>query len=200
MPQQIVHLFVFDTLADWEPGFAIAGINDPDFQKEPGRYRVRTVGVSLDPVTTVGGVRILPDITLDQVEPAQSAMLILPGGEAWNQGKHGEAIAKARAFLDAGVPVAAICAAPAALARAGLLDERRHTGNSAEFMASTGYQGGSHYVDAPAVADGDLITAPGTAPVEFAYEIFKRLEVYAPGDLKVWLGMFKPGVAGGGAR
>ncbi len=30
-----VHLFVFDTLADWEPGYAVAGINDPAFQLQP---------------------------------------------------------------------------------------------------------------------------------------------------------------------
>ena len=27
-----VHLYVFDTLADWEPGFVVAGINNPDGQ------------------------------------------------------------------------------------------------------------------------------------------------------------------------
>jgi len=27
-----VHLFVFDTMADWEAAFAIAGINNPQFQ------------------------------------------------------------------------------------------------------------------------------------------------------------------------
>ena len=30
-----VHLFVFNTLADWEPGLAVAGINNPDGQKTP---------------------------------------------------------------------------------------------------------------------------------------------------------------------
>jgi hypothetical protein len=40
MEKQTVHLFVFDTLADWKPGFAIAGINNPDLQAQPGVYRV----------------------------------------------------------------------------------------------------------------------------------------------------------------
>lgn len=87
MKQQPVHLFVFTTLADWEPGFAIAGINNPAFQTEPGRYAVKTVGLEANPVKTIGGVTILPDMTLDQLEPAQSAMLILPGGEAWDEGQ-----------------------------------------------------------------------------------------------------------------
>ena len=41
-----VHLFVFNTLADWEPGFVVAGINNPDGQKTPGRYRVRTIAAT----------------------------------------------------------------------------------------------------------------------------------------------------------
>jgi len=31
MEKQIVHLFVFNTLPDWETGFATAGINNPAF-------------------------------------------------------------------------------------------------------------------------------------------------------------------------
>jgi DJ-1/PfpI family len=85
---QTVHLFVFDTLADWETGYAIAGINNPDAQTNPGRYQVKTVGLTTEPVTTIGGVRILPDLTLDEMQP--DAMLILPGGEAWDEGRNSE--------------------------------------------------------------------------------------------------------------
>jgi transcriptional regulator GlxA family with amidase domain len=82
---QTVHLFVFDTLADWETGYAIAGINNLDAQTNPGRYQIKTVGLTTEPVTTIGGVKILPDLTLAEMEP--DAMLILPGGEAWDEGK-----------------------------------------------------------------------------------------------------------------
>lgn len=50
MEKQTVHLFVFDTLADWEASFAIAGINNPDLQAQPGRYQVKTVGLTAAPV------------------------------------------------------------------------------------------------------------------------------------------------------
>jgi len=60
--QQMVHLFVFGTLADWETGYAVAGINNPDLQKQPGRYQIETVGLTAKPGTTIGGIRILPDI------------------------------------------------------------------------------------------------------------------------------------------
>jgi hypothetical protein len=66
MNQQTVHLFVLDTLSDWEPGFAVAGLNNPDFQAQPGRYRVATVGLSTKPVVTAGGIKILPYLANDQ--------------------------------------------------------------------------------------------------------------------------------------
>jgi len=111
MKAETVYLFVFTTMADWEASFAIAGINNPRFQREPGRYRVVTVGRTKEPITTMGGVRILPDLTLDEISPAGSAMLILPGGDAWERGENTAAVAKAAEFLAVGVPVAAICAA-----------------------------------------------------------------------------------------
>jgi putative intracellular protease/amidase len=195
MQQQTIHMFVFDTLADWEPGFAIAGLNNPAFQAHPGRYRVATVGESRAPIITIGGVTILPDMALDELEPQSSAGLILPGGESWDQGKHSAALDQARRFLAAGVPVAAICGATAGLARAGLLDDIQHTSNAREYLQATGYRGQAHYRDQPAVADGNLITASGTAPLEFAYEIFKKLGVYTAEALDAWYGLFKTGDA-----
>src|ERR1044071_1353911 len=98
-----VHLFVFDTLSDWEPGFAIAGINNPQFQREAGRYRVRTVSVGGKAVTTIGGLRIEPDAALESIDVNGSAMLILPGGALWDQGANMEAVQQAKRHLDAGV-------------------------------------------------------------------------------------------------
>src|SRR5688500_7305097 len=119
------HLAIYDTLADWEPGHLLAELRTGRFTGT--RFDVVTVAESLDPVTTMGGVRILPDMLLADLDPAESDILVLPGGELWDGGG-GEAFASAaERFLEAGVPVAAICGATAGLARAGLLDERRHT-------------------------------------------------------------------------
>src|SRR5215213_423202 len=101
MKLQTVHMYVFDTLADWEAGFAIAGLNNPAFQAHPGRYRVATVGVGKAPIVTIGGVTILPDLALEELVPERSAMLILPGGERWDQGGNREAPELAKRFLSA---------------------------------------------------------------------------------------------------
>jgi len=190
-----VHLFVFNGMADWEASFAIAGINNPRHQREPGRFRVATAGETDAAIVTMGGVCILPNMTLAELTPTGSAMLILPGGDAWERGENQEAIMKAAEFLAVGIPVAAICAAVVALARAGFLDNRLHTGNSSEHLRTSGYRGNSLYRNLPAMADGNIITASGLAPVDFAYQIFGALGLYTEEALNAWYAMFKGGDA-----
>jgi putative intracellular protease/amidase len=185
-----VHVAVFDTLADWEIGYATAHIRRDQWQREPGRYSVVTVGRTREPVITMGGLRITPDIALAELRPEDSAMLILAGGDRWAEEPMAGFRAAARRFLVAGVPVAAICGATYGLALEGLLDDRAHTSNAAEYLAHSGYAGGGRFVAEPAVTDGDLITASGVAPVHFAQAIFSLLGLYEPGVAASWLKLY----------
>ncbi|NKY46733.1 type 1 glutamine amidotransferase family protein [Nocardia cerradoensis] len=187
---ETVHLAVYDTFADWEPSFVTAGINRPLMQREPGTWQIRTVGATAEPVTSMGGLRVVPDLTLDQLSPADSAMLVLPGADIWEDERLAPFAGAAAEFLSAGVPVAAICGATYGLAKQGLLDARPHTGNAPENLASTGYSGAGHYVDEPAVTDGDLITASGIAPIDFARHIFARLDLFEPAVLDAWYRLY----------
>ncbi|MBK3646157.1 MULTISPECIES: type 1 glutamine amidotransferase family protein [Streptomyces] len=184
MNSKSVHLAVYDTLADWETGYATA------YLARAG-YRVRTVGASAAPVRSIGGLRVEPDLVLDDVRPEDSELLILPGADLWDSGDELAPFArKAREFLDAGTPVAAICGATAGLAREGLLDERDHTSAVSFYLAATGYGGGGRYVEADAVTDGNLITAGPTEPVAFAREVFRLLGVYEGKVLDAWYRLF----------
>ncbi|MFF3207564.1 DJ-1/PfpI family protein [Streptomyces sp. NPDC002962] len=184
MSRKPVHLAVYDTLADWETGFATAYL-------ARNGYEIRTVGGSGDPVLSTGGLRIRPDLTLDTLRPEDSSLLILPGADLWDTSDDLAPFARtARAFLDAGVPVAAICGATAGLAREGLLDDRDHTGAVSFYLAATGYAGGDRYVEADAVTDANLITAGPTEPVAFAREIFRLLGVYEGEVLDAWYRLF----------
>ncbi len=91
------------------------------------------------------------------------------------------------------MPVAAICGATAGLARAGILDNVKHTSNALEYIQTTDYRGAALYQDQPAVTDGDIITANSTAPLDFAYHIFKKLGVFSPEMLEAWYGLFSTG-------
>ncbi|NNN37237.1 glutamine amidotransferase [Streptomyces sp. S3(2020)] len=184
MSRKPVHLAVYDTFADWETGHATA------YLARAG-YEIRTVGPGPEPVTSVGGLRVQPAGALEDVRPEDSSLLILPGADLWDAGEQLAPFArKAREFLAAGVPVAAICGATAGLAREGLLDDREHTSAISFYLAATGYQGGSRYVDADAVTDGALITAGPTEPVAFAREIFGLLGVYEGEVLDAWYRLF----------
>src|SRR3954470_16968466 len=112
-----IDLYVTDTMADWEAGHAIVHIMRPSWQREPGRYKVRTVGATAAPVTTMGGIRITPDATIAELSPDTSGMLILTGADTWeDSAAHAGVLDAARAFLAAGTPVAAICGATYGLA------------------------------------------------------------------------------------
>jgi len=191
MTNRTAHLAVYDTLADWEVGHLLVELRTGRFTDTP--FDVVTVAESPDPVTTMGGVRILPDALLADLDRGTSDLLILPGAAHWDDGGGGSFPAAAGRFLAAGVPVAAICGATAGLARAGLLDHRRHTSAAAGYLAATGYAGGAHYVEERAVVDGDLITAGPQSPVQFARATLDRLGLASPTLLEAYEGVFHRG-------
>ena len=39
LKKSTIHLFVFDTMSDWEYGYLIAGINNPQFQITRGCFK-----------------------------------------------------------------------------------------------------------------------------------------------------------------
>jgi putative intracellular protease/amidase len=187
-----VHLFVPSTMADWEPAFAIAHINRPMPGIQSG-FRVTTVGLDRTPVRSMGGLTIVPEMSLSELDPSNSAMLILPGADVWIDGSADLALTKAKEFVEAGVPVAAICGATFGLARVGLLDSRRHTSNDPGWLASSGYRGAAYYVGEPAVEDQGIITASVTGALEFARLILNRLGVFGGKALEAWYGLYKTG-------
>ena len=182
-------------MSDWENSYLIAGINNPQLQKTPGKFSVKTVALSGEPVTAIGGLRVTPDLTLAKLKPNGSVMLVLPGGIAWDKHKNKAAAQLAAEFLAKETPVAAICGATAGLPRVGLLDAVPHTSNSKEYIAATGYKGSAFFRKKPAVKSGNLITLSAMSPLEFAREVFSLLGVYSEATFTAWYSLYKTGVA-----
>jgi len=192
MPRpRTAHVALFDSFNDSEVGLLLVDLHTGRFTGE--RFDVVAVAEARDPVTTMGGVRMLPDATLAELEPSASDVLILAGGDMWDAGGGQVLVDVAERFLEAGAPVAAICGATAGLARGGVLDARRHTSASADYLAVTGYAGGNHYVDARAVVDGDLITAGPQSPVQFARATLDRLGLADARTLDAYEALFDRG-------
>jgi putative intracellular protease/amidase len=188
MDTRTAHLAVYDTLAEMEVGHLLTELHTGRFTGTA--FEVVTVAESGEPVLTMGGVRVLPDMLLADLDPADSNLLILPGAAMWDAGGGDAFAAAAGRFLAAGVPVAAICGATAGLARAGVLDSRRHTSAAAEYLAATGYAGADAYVDDRAVVDGELVTAGPQSPVQFARATMGCLGLASAATLDAYEGVF----------
>jgi putative intracellular protease/amidase len=189
-----VYLYVFDTMADWEIGYLTAELNSGRYYKKGvAPLKIVTVGIEKTPVTTMGGLKILPDITLDECSIESTDTLILPGGNTWTETIHQPILKIAERCLEEGIWVAAICGATMGLAQAGLLNSRWHTSNDLEYlkMICPTYTGEKYYKMESAVTDGKLITASGTAPLEFSVHVLKALGVFSSKTLEAWYSLNK---------
>ncbi len=183
-----VYFLVFDGFADWQAALALCEI------RRPGDWRVRTVGFSMAPVVSMGGLTVQPELSLAQLDLQCAALLIVPGGHLWLRGEGAAAVAAIRQLHATGAPVAGIDSGVLALARAGLLDHCRHTGNWSGQLASQvpAYAGAAQYdSEVLAVSDGGVISASHLGSVEFAREVIHTLDLYSPSDREHWYRLFK---------
>ena len=193
-----VYIYVLDTLADWELGYVTAELNSRRFfKKDTPEVSVKTVAISTEPVKTMGGLTIVPDCTIREIAVSEKSVLLLPGANTWDDPRHSVMMKKAGELLSAGALVCAICGATVALANAGLLDQRLHTSNGAGYleMVSPAYRGQKFFIDAPSVADHNLITASSTGALLWAKQIIERLDVFQHNTLEAWYAYFSTGEA-----
>jgi len=183
-----IYLYVLNTLSDWEIGYITAELNSRRYTDKDKSFFLVKTGNTLEPITTMGGISITPDITIDKIKFNNDDILILPGADTWMGKENKRVIEIACNLLDKNITVAAICAATGALAAAGLLNNRKHTSNAKEFlkMVCPQYTGSDYYLEEPAVTDGSLITATGLAPLEFSYHVFKKSALMKPETLEAW--------------
>ena len=192
--RKLAYLYVSDTMADWEPGYITSELHSGRYFKETVvKYEVKTAGLTTDPITTMGGVKILPDLTIQELAIHETGVLILPGGDTWLEPFHAPVFARVQKFLDNHIPVAAICGATFGLAANGFLDHRKHTSNDLEYVKAIcpTYRGEAFYQQQPVVVDGDLITASGVAALDFAYAVLKKLDVFLPTTLEAWYNLYQ---------
>ncbi len=193
-----VYIYLLATLADWEIGSVTAELNSKRFfRPDAPQLIVKTVAVSKDPVKTMGGLTIIPDCTIDEIEMSEKTVLILPGADTWTESQNTQIIQKASALLSKGGSVCAICGATIALANAGILNDRPHTSNGKGFldMFCPDYKGQKFYIDQPAVSDGNLITGSATGSLMWTKLIIEKLGLFKPETLEAWYAYFSTGKA-----
>lgn len=144
-------------------------------------------------VESMGGLRVEADGALEQFDPMSADALLLIGSPAWMGDEAPDVGSIVCCAVQAGLLVGGICGGTLPLARAGLLDERAHTGNSLDELKRLGgaYAGAARYQDsARAVIDRGVVTASGLAPVTFASTVLRHLHPQRSGEIDEFEGYF----------
>jgi 4-methyl-5(b-hydroxyethyl)-thiazole monophosphate biosynthesis len=135
---------------------------------------VVVAGLDANPVRASRGTVIVPDMTLDAAVQKSYDMVVLPGGLPGAD--HLNADPRIHALLqdmaEQGRYIAAICAAPKVLAKAGLLAGKKVTSYPGALDDYEGFD----YCNGSVVRDGRIVTSrgPGTA-MDFALELIESL-------------------------
>lgn len=138
-----------------------------------GGVTVTIAGLKDGLITGSRGMKMQPDVTLDCIKEMYD-MIILPGGSPGyvNLGNDRRVIELIKRYNADRKLIAAICAAPFVLMKAGILAGK----NVTIFKGMENELRNAVYVDKPVVEDGNILTSqgPGTAMV-FALKLLNRL-------------------------
>ncbi|MGV3624121.1 MAG: DJ-1/PfpI family protein [Archangium sp.] len=161
-----------EAFADWEVGYLTASARD--FLNGEVKYFTPHGKEA----TSEGGLRVASDGRFDAVDVETFGAVIVCGSGKWAEPNAADISTLLKSANEKKRIIGVICAGTLTAARAGLFDGRPHTSNGAKWLGENapGYRGASHYRDVnEAVVDGNLISAPGSAPVSFAKAVLSAL-------------------------
>lgn len=188
MTNEILYILLPDYAAHEAVYLSEAIASDEAALKENPKYVNKVVAPTLEPVKSIGGFRTVPDYSFETM-PDDYTALVLIGGFGWTTPVADSVEPLVRRAISSGKVVGAICNGASFMARCGFLNAVKHTGNGLEQLKLWGganYTNPGGYVHAQAVSDGNIVTANGSATLEFARELLlllgndtpERIEMY----------------------
>lgn len=182
---------ILEQFADWEAAYLSSAL----YMLGQGAYEVKNVSLTKEPVSSIGGFHLLPDYDIGSV-PAEYEALILIGGMSWRTREAQEIKPLVEKCLEAGRVLGGICDASAFLGTVGALNDVEHTSNDLNDLkqwAGKAYTGEMKYAMRQAVRDRNIVTANGTAPLEFAKEVLLALKAAPEKRITEWFDFHKLG-------
>lgn len=195
MNNRVLYILLPDYAAHEAVYLSQAIASDAFALKENPKYINKVVAPTMEPVKSIGGFRTLPDYSFDTM-PDDYAALVLIGGFGWSTLLAEKVVPFVKNAVEKGKIVGAICNAASFLAKHGFLNNIRHTGNGLEQLKLWGGQNYTNfdgYVHAQAVSDNRIVTANGSATLEFAKELLLLLENDTPERIEMYYQFHKQG-------
>ncbi len=128
MANKKVYIFLFDGFADWEISYVTPHL------KRSEKYDLATISLNGESATSMGGLQVITDCKLSEIDYENIAMFILPGGDAWERKELQEIRPIVQKLVQTQIPIAAICGATTLLADMKLLDAIKHTSNGKSYL------------------------------------------------------------------
>lgn len=195
MSNEILYALLPDYAAHEVVYLAQAVASDEYALKENPKYVNKVVAPILEPVKSIGGFRTVPDYSFETM-PEDYAALVLIGGFGWATPVAEQIVPIVRKAIESGKIVGAICNGASFMAKAGFLNNVKHTGNGLEQLQLWGgdnYTNPDGYVHVQAVSDNNIVTANGSATLEFAKELLLLLENDTPERIEMYYQFNKQG-------
>lgn len=195
MNNEILYILLPDYAAHEAVYLSQAIASDEFALKDKPKYVNRTVAPTLEAVKSIGGFNTLPDYSFDTM-PDDYAAVVLIGGFGWATPVADKVVPIIRKALEKGKIIGAICNGASFMARHGFLNEVRHTGNGPEQLKLWGgdnYTNPDGYVHDQAIRDRNIVTANGSATLEFAKEMLMLLENDTPERIEMYYQFNKHG-------
>lgn len=195
MKKEIIFVLL-NRFADWEPSFTAVCLNAGVKPGRPVKYMTKTLSLTKEPIISIGGFRVLPDYDIRSL-PEECAGLVLAGGDNnWFSPEAESLVPLVEKMIRGNKLVAGICNASVFLGKHGFLNHVKHTSNSLEYLKNTAgekYTGDDYYIEKQAVRDGNIVTANGTAQLEFCREILYALNADEPETIEESYSFYKNG-------
>ena len=195
MSNEILYIPLPDYAAHEAVYLTQAVASDEYALKDNPKYVNKVVAPTADPVKSIGGFRTVPDYSFDTMPDDYSA-LVLIGGFGWSTPVAEKVVPLVSRAIEKGVVVGAICNAASFMAKHGFLNNVRHTGNGPEQLKLWGgdnYTNLGGYVHSQAACDRNIVTANGSATLEFAKELLLALENDTPERIEMYYQFNKQG-------
>lgn len=195
MSNEILYILLSDYAAHEVVYLSQAVASDEYALKENPKYANKVVAPTMEPVKSIGGFLTLPDYSFESI-PDDYAALVLIGGFGWATPVAEQVAPIVRNAIARGKIVGAICNAASFMAKCGFLNNVRHTGNGLEQLKLWGgenYANPEGYANVQAVSDKNIVTANGSASLEFAKELLLLLENDSPERIEMYYQFNKQG-------